>query len=347
MLAAGQVAGCGEASASAGAAEAVAGAARVAKPAGAPRAKGLERARRNAGLHCPPRRGASIARMPLQALNRLQRPGGAVACAGARRPGSRGVSASGLRRRQPAARPAIEAAPADWMVAARRGRSLPVGARFEQAQQVRPAEGVVEKPLAGGPRWWTVAAEQAGLAATTPAAIVVESGMDRPPTLTRRLLNCPLSVLGRAPRPSFSRLAPARFGPEVAFTTPRFTKGGFVHPRSKTPRPTAARRRTLASAGRGRATGRARWRRSSWRASTLTGLSAAAATTRGTRGARFWARRPRRTPSGATASRRASYRRVAGNRAASTWPSTTAAASAGGRAAGSWCCKVMWRSAST
>ncbi|CAK0830312.1 unnamed protein product [Prorocentrum cordatum] len=160
MLAAGQVAGCGEASASAGAAEAVAGAARVAKPAGAPRAKGLERARRNAGLHCPPRRGASIARMPLQALNRLQRPGGAVACAGARRPGSRGVSASGLRRRQPAARPAIEAAPADWMVAARRGRSLPVGARFEQAQQVRPAEGVVEKPLAGGPRWWTVAAEQ-------------------------------------------------------------------------------------------------------------------------------------------------------------------------------------------
>ncbi|CAK0897282.1 unnamed protein product, partial [Prorocentrum cordatum] len=107
------------------------------------------------------------------ALNRLQRAGGAVARAGARRPGSRRAEARGLRRRQPVARSAIEAAPADWTEAARRGRPLPAGAR--QAQQVRLAERVVEKPLAGGPRWRTAAAEQAGPAAVAPAATVVET----------------------------------------------------------------------------------------------------------------------------------------------------------------------------
>ncbi|CAK0870634.1 unnamed protein product [Prorocentrum cordatum] len=39
----------------------------------------------------------------------------------------------------------------------------------------------------------------------------------------------PLSVFERAPRPSFSRLAPASFGPKVVFTKPRFAKGSSVH----------------------------------------------------------------------------------------------------------------------
>ena len=56
------------------------------------------------------------------------------------------------------------------------------------------------------------------------------SGLDKTPTLPRRLVNCPFSVLERAPRPPFYGLEPARFGPEVVFTKPRFTKGGFVHP---------------------------------------------------------------------------------------------------------------------
>ena len=57
------------------------------------------------------------------------------------------------------------------------------------------------------------------------------SEVDRPPTLTRRLVNCPFSGLGRAPRPPFYGPAPARFGPEGVFTKPRFAKGRFVHPR--------------------------------------------------------------------------------------------------------------------
>merc|ERR1712113_1336848 len=42
-----------------------------------------------------------------------------------------------------------------------------------------------------------------------------------------------LSVFGfrAAPRPPFYGLEPARFGPEVVFTKPRFTKGGFGNPR--------------------------------------------------------------------------------------------------------------------
>ncbi|CAK0823874.1 unnamed protein product, partial [Prorocentrum cordatum] len=46
-------------------------------------------------------------------------------------------------------------------------------------------------------------------------------GWTEPPTVTRRLVNCPFSVLERAPRLFFSRLAPARFGPQVVFTKPR------------------------------------------------------------------------------------------------------------------------------
>ncbi|CAK0817611.1 unnamed protein product [Prorocentrum cordatum] len=39
-------------------------------------------------------------------------------------------------------------------------------------------------------------------------------GGGQPPTLMRRLVDCPCSVLERAPRSSFSRPAPAGFGPE-------------------------------------------------------------------------------------------------------------------------------------
>eukprot|EP00959_Pyramimonas_sp_CCMP1952_P291799 6103098-Pyramimonas_sp.AAC.1 len=43
-----------------------------------------------------------------------------------------------------------------------------------------------------------------------------------------RLVICPFSVLERAPRPSLSRPAPARFGLEVVFTEPRVTKRGSL-----------------------------------------------------------------------------------------------------------------------
>ncbi|CAK0847182.1 unnamed protein product [Prorocentrum cordatum] len=62
-------------------------------------------------------------------------------------------------------------------------------------------------------------------------------GWTEPSPLTRRLENCPFSVLERAPQPSFSRLAPASFVPEVVFPEPRFAKVGSVHPRVSPPPP--------------------------------------------------------------------------------------------------------------
>eukprot|EP00959_Pyramimonas_sp_CCMP1952_P396354 8304347-Pyramimonas_sp.AAC.1 len=47
-----------------------------------------------------------------------------------------------------------------------------------------------------------------------PLLILALSGVDRTPAVTRRLVNCPYSVLERAPWPLFSGLAPDRLGPQ-------------------------------------------------------------------------------------------------------------------------------------
>ena len=59
----------------------------------------------------------------------------------------------------------------------------------------------------------------------------LESGIAKTPFRPSRLVICPFSAFERAPRPPFYGPEPARFGPEVVVTKPRFTKGGFGNPR--------------------------------------------------------------------------------------------------------------------
>ena len=62
-------------------------------------------------------------------------------------------------------------------------------------------------------------------------------------------MNCPFSVLERAPRPPFYGLEPARLGPEVVFTKPRFAIGGFGNPRKEAPTELPSRAGTKAAPG--------------------------------------------------------------------------------------------------
>eukprot|EP00959_Pyramimonas_sp_CCMP1952_P216552 4529455-Pyramimonas_sp.AAC.1 len=55
--------------------------------------------------------------------------------------------------------------------------------------------------------------------------------MDRPLTLTRRLVHCPLSVFERASRPLFWRVQVRRFRPQVVFTKGKFSTRRFDHRR--------------------------------------------------------------------------------------------------------------------
>ena len=67
------------------------------------------------------------------------------------------------------------------------------------------------------------------------------SGVDRPPTLTRRLANRPFSVLERASRPSFLRVQARRVRSQVVFAKGRFAKGRSVHRRSSSSSPILVR----------------------------------------------------------------------------------------------------------
>ncbi|CAK0863071.1 unnamed protein product [Prorocentrum cordatum] len=132
------------------------------------RAPPLATARRNAGMHCASRRGASIAKMRLTSLNRLQRSGpgcrprqgrGAGGSGRAALPQLRPAGAVVPHRRVPAQRSAAEGVATGWCVARRRGRSLPAGASFALAELVRSASHHTAAPLASGPLWWHAGVE--------------------------------------------------------------------------------------------------------------------------------------------------------------------------------------------
>ncbi|CAK0846101.1 unnamed protein product [Prorocentrum cordatum] len=132
------------------------------------RASPLATARRNAGMHCASRRGASIAKMRLTSLNRLQRSGPGCRPRQGRDAGGRGraalpqlrpAGAAVPRRRVPAQRSAAEGVETGWCVARRRGRSLPAGASFVLAELVRRAGHPTAAPLASGPLWWHAGVE--------------------------------------------------------------------------------------------------------------------------------------------------------------------------------------------
>ncbi|CAK0858259.1 unnamed protein product [Prorocentrum cordatum] len=132
------------------------------------RAPPLAGARRNAGMHCTSRRGASIARMRMASLNRLQRSGpdcrprhgrGAGGRGRAALPQLRPAGAVAPHRRVPAQRSAAEGVATGWRVARRRGRSLPAGASFALAERLRSAGPPTAAPLASGPLWWHAGVE--------------------------------------------------------------------------------------------------------------------------------------------------------------------------------------------
>eukprot|EP00959_Pyramimonas_sp_CCMP1952_P267497 5593041-Pyramimonas_sp.AAC.1 len=65
-----------------------------------------------------------------------------------------------------------------------------------------------------------------------PPPVLLRSGVDRPPTLTRLLANWPFSVRKKsASRPSLLRVQVRRFRSQAVFIRGRFTKGRFVHRR--------------------------------------------------------------------------------------------------------------------
>ncbi|CAK0834529.1 unnamed protein product [Prorocentrum cordatum] len=119
-------------------------------------------------MHCTSRRGASIARMRMASLNRLQRSGpdcrprhgrGAGGRGRAALPQLRPAGAVAPHRRVPAQRSAAEGVATGWSVARRRGRSLPAGASFALAERLRCAGPPTAAPLASGPLWWHAGVE--------------------------------------------------------------------------------------------------------------------------------------------------------------------------------------------